>query len=83
MTVYAHYDSSGTIHALVVVNAPEGTSPMLTPKPGLFVAEIEGEVEGLNLNPEAADADLETLRTVIQNLRVATPIPRCRLAPKP
>ena len=66
---------------LVVVNAPEGISPMLTPKPGLFVAEVEGEVEGLKLEPKAAD--LEALRKVVKNLRVATPVTRCKLVPKP
>jgi hypothetical protein len=81
MKVYVHYDHSGAIHALITVNAPADHVPMLTPDPGLFVAEIEGEVPGLKPHPEASD--LETLRKIAQTLRVDTPMPRCKLVSKP
>jgi len=43
MKVYVHYDSSGAIHDLIAVDAPEIASAMLAPQPGLFVAEVEGK----------------------------------------
>jgi hypothetical protein len=77
MKVYVHYDSSGAVHSLVAVNTPEGSSAMLTPRPGLFVAELDGEVEGLKLKPDARE--LEALRDMVKELRVPTSPPRCTL----
>ena len=54
---------------------------MLAPQPGLFVAEVEGDVPGLK--PEPDKSDPEALRKSLQTLRVATPIPRCKLVSKP
>ncbi len=81
MKVYVHYDRSGAIHGLIAVNAPADRIPMLTPEPGLFVAEVEGEIPGLKPDPD--ESDLEALRKIAQTLRVATPIPRCKLVSKP
>jgi hypothetical protein len=80
MKVYVHYDSSGAIHGLIAVNAPADRIPMLATGPGLFVAEAEGEVP--RLKPEPDESDLEALRKIAQTLRVATPIPRCKLVRK-
>ena len=81
MKVYVHYDRFGTIHGLIAVNAPADHSPMLAPGPGLFVAEVEGEIPGLKAEPEVSD--LAALRKIAQTLQVATPIPRCKLVSKP
>jgi hypothetical protein len=54
--------------------------PMLVPEPGLFVAEVEGEIPGWK--HETDPPDLEALRKIAQTLRVATPIPRCKLVRK-
>jgi len=35
------------------------------------------------LKPEPDESDLEALRKIVQTLRVATPIPRCKLVSKP
>jgi hypothetical protein len=81
MKVYVHYDSSGAIHDLIAVDAPADRIAMLAPQPGLFVAEVEGKVPGLK--PEPDKSDPEALRKSLQTLRVATPIPRCKLVSKP
>ena len=81
MKVYVHYDYSGAVHSLIVVDAPADQIPMLALAPGLFVAEVEGEVPGLKPDPD--EADLKALRKNLQTLRVATPIPRCKLVSKP
>jgi hypothetical protein len=80
MKVYVHYDSSGAIHGLIAVNAPADRMPILTPKAGLFVAEVEGKVPGWKY--ETGEPDLKALREIAQTLRVATPIPRCKLVRK-
>jgi hypothetical protein len=80
MKVYVHYDGSGAIHGLITVNAPEDRIPMLAPGPGLFVAEVEGEIPGLKNAPDGSD--MEALRKIAQTLRVATPNPCCRLVRK-
>jgi len=33
MKISTHYDSTGTIHALITSNAPDGFSLMLVPEP--------------------------------------------------
>jgi hypothetical protein len=81
MKVYVHHDYSGAVHSLIVANAPADRIPMLAPGPGLFVAEVEGDVPGLK--PELDESDLEALRKIAQTLRVATPILRCKLVSKP
>jgi hypothetical protein len=81
MKVYVHYDYSGAVHSLIVVNAPVDRIPMLAPGPGLFVAEVEGEILGLKSEPD--ERDLEALSKIAETLRVATPIPRCKLVSKP
>jgi hypothetical protein len=80
MKVYAHHDASGAIHGLVVVDAPEERTPMLAPRPGHFVGEIEGRVPGWKHKP--GQPGLEALRKVAENLRVDTPIGRCKLVRK-
>lgn len=80
MKVYVHYDSSGVIHGLIAVNAPADRMPMLAPKAGLFVAEVEGKVPGWK--HETGEPDMKALHEIAQTLRVATPIPRCKLVRK-
>ena len=81
MKVYVHYDSSGAIHGLIAVNAPADRMPMLTPKAGLFVAEVEGAVPGWKPR-KTGEPDMKALHEIAQTLRVATPIPRCKLVRK-
>jgi hypothetical protein len=81
MKAYVHYDYSGAVHSLIVANAPADRIPMLAPGPGLFVAEVEGEIPGLKTEPD--ERDLEALDKLAETLRVATPIPRCKLVSKP
>ena len=75
-----HYDSSGAIHRLIAVNAPVDHMPMLVPEPGLFVGEVAGEIPGWKHETDLPD--LEALRKIAQTLRVATPIPSCKLVRK-
>jgi hypothetical protein len=77
MKAYVHYDRFGAIHGLITVNAPDDRIPMLAPAPGLFVAEVEGDIPGLKL--ETGEPDLDAVRKIVQTLQVATPIPRCKL----
>jgi hypothetical protein len=77
MKVYVHYDYSGAVHSLVVSNAPADHIPMLSPGPGLFVAEVEGEVPGLESEPD--ERALEAISKIATTFRVATPVPRCKL----
>jgi hypothetical protein len=81
MKVYVHYDGSGAIHSLISVDAPSDRIPMLVPEPGLFVAEVEGEIPGLK--HERDESDLQALSKIAQTLRVATSSPRCKLVSKP
>jgi hypothetical protein len=74
--ILAHYDSAGTIHSLIMVNAPAGASLMPAPKPGLFVAEVEG-LELKSAAPHTAE-----LREIAKTHKVATPPPHCTLAKK-
>ena len=76
MKTFAHFDSTGTIRALITVNAPKGVSAMLTPKPGLFVAEVEG------LKVKSGAPDLEALREIAKAHKVATPLACYPLAKK-
>jgi hypothetical protein len=80
MKVYVYHDSTGAVRSLVAVSVAERGSPMLAPKPGIFVSEVEGEVEDLKLTPEASD--LEAFRKMAKGLRVATPTPRTTLIRK-
>jgi hypothetical protein len=77
MAVFAHFDSEGSIRALVNVNAPPGMSIMLTPKPGSFVAEVEG----LKLKSQGF-AGLEELHEIAQTHKISSPVPRCKLTKK-
>jgi hypothetical protein len=74
MKLFAHYDATGAIRSIVTVNAPSQFHAMLTPKPGLSVAEVEGtEIK--------ANATVEELRKIGKEKRVATPN-RVRLTTK-
>lgn len=75
MKIYAHYDSEGNIHSLIVGNAPKGVEVMLSPEPGLYV----GEVEGLKIKDER---DVDALRKIGESHRVANPSPRIKLTKK-
>lgn len=75
MKVYAYYDLEGNIQSLLSVEAEEGAYAMRTPKPGLFVAEIE--IEGLELKNDPSDP--EALLEIAENYMVTTPLPRLKL----
>jgi hypothetical protein len=76
MKLFVHHDTTGTIRSLIIVNAPEKVSLMLTPNPGLLVAEVEG----VNVNPGAPD--VRALREIGKSHKVVTPLPRTKLAKK-
>ena len=42
MKIYAHYDMDGNINSLVADGGDKGLKAMLTPQPGLSVAEVTG-----------------------------------------
>lgn len=73
MKIYAHYDTEGTIHALILINAPDGFGAMVAPEPGLLVAEVEG------LQLKSAAPHVEELRKIAKTYKVATPQPRSKL----
>jgi hypothetical protein len=74
MKLFVHHDATGAIRSIVTVNAPSQFNAMLTPKPGLLVAEVEGtEIK--------AGASVEELRKIGKAQRVVTPN-RVRLATK-
>jgi hypothetical protein len=74
MKTFVHFDSVGSIHAVVTVDAPDGVTAMLEPEPGLLVAEVDGS------EFESAAGEAEKIREMVKNYRVATPSgPRCRL----
>lgn len=70
MKTFVHYDSSGAIHSLIAVDAPEGVSVALESEPGIFV----GEVEGVKLTSGAID--VETVSEIPENYKVALPTSR-------
>ena len=76
MRVFAYYDTAGTIHSLITNSGPDGFSAMLTSKPDLFVAEVEG----LQLKSNAPH--IEELRKIAETHKIATPLPRCTLVRK-
>lgn len=78
MKLIAHYDSEGTIHALLRVDAPEGMSVMLAPEAGLFAGEIDPA--GLELQSDAPGAD--QLEALTKTYKIATPLPRLKLTRK-
>jgi hypothetical protein len=80
MKFYVHYDCSGAIHGLITVDAPADRMPMFVPEPGLFLGEVEGDIPGWK--HETDQPDMEALRKIAQTLRVATPIPLCKLVTK-
>jgi hypothetical protein len=75
MKLFVHHDATGAIHSIVTVHAPERVGLMLTPAPGLFVAEIEGT----KVKPGVPD--VEELRKIAKTHEVATPN-RCKLTKK-
>ena len=75
MSVFVHYDRGGTIHSFVTVNAPEG-GMMLTPRPGMLVAEVEG----VQLQP--GPAGHAALREIAKSHVVQAPQQRVALVKK-
>jgi hypothetical protein len=65
MRTFAHFDATGSIRALVTVDAPEGISAGLVPEPGVFI----DEVEGVDLNPN--ELDLEAAGEIFKRYKVA------------
>ena len=75
MKLVAHYDVSGKIHSVTWVNAPQGVSLMLTPRPGELIAEVEDH----NLTGSPNE---KALRDIAANHTIAEPITRRKLAKK-
>jgi hypothetical protein len=76
MKLFAHFDTSGKIHSLTSVNAPDGISLMLTPSVGRLVAEVEGHGLGeRELNEKA-------LRELAKSHIIAEPLRRYTLVKK-
>jgi hypothetical protein len=71
-----HYDSSGRIESMIVVNGPRGMSAGLTPKPGLLAAEVEG------VNVGAGAPDIEAFRKLVKSHKVPAPTARIALGRK-
>jgi hypothetical protein len=71
-----HYDSSGRIESLIVVNGPPGMNAGLTPKPGLLAADVEGMKIG------AGAPDVEAFRKLVKDQKVLSPVTRIALAKK-
>jgi hypothetical protein len=79
MRIFAQYDSTGTIRALITVEAGEGAIAMPTPPPGVFVAEIDGlKLDGLKIRSGAPDL-VEALRAIAKSHKVGKPLPSCTL----
>jgi hypothetical protein len=78
MTIYAYYDRTGKIRSLISLHTQDGAGMMVTPKPGLFVAEIEG------LALKSKPPHFEELREIAQSHVIAIPggAPRCTLTKK-
>ena len=53
MKFYAHHDAAGRISSIVVDDSPENVGVTLSPRPGLFVTEIEGLDDKLLNDPDA------------------------------
>jgi len=73
MKVYVQYDSEGTIHSLLFGDAPSGGGFGVVPKPGTFVAEVDG----VEIPP--GDSVMDSMRQILQTHEVARPFPRCTL----
>jgi hypothetical protein len=76
MRLFAHFDVSGRIHSVTWLNAPQGVSLMLTPRPGELVAEVEGH------NLAGSMPSEKTLRDIAKSHTIAAPLTRCTLAKK-
>jgi hypothetical protein len=78
MAIYAHYDHTGTIRALISVKVPrdKAAGMMMAPKPGLFVAEVEG------LKLKSDPPSREEARALAATHRIATPFPCTKLVRK-
>jgi hypothetical protein len=66
MTVFAHCDPAGNIHAFILVNAPAGVSGGIVPKPGETVVEVQG----VTLAP--SPTSVAQARQIATNQRIAT-----------
>ena len=73
-TAHIQCDADGTIHALLRVDAPEGMSVMVARGPGLLFGELD------DAELESDDGIAEALELLLRSYRVATPLPRLKLA---
>jgi len=64
MKIYAHYDLDGNVHSLIAGSGEKGLQAMLTPEPGLSVAEIVG------VKLDNAQ-DFDAIRKIAESHRVA------------
>jgi hypothetical protein len=65
MRTFAHHDGSGTIRALITVDAPDGIMAGLVPDYGVLVEEVEG----VDLTP--SELDIESAREIFERYKVA------------
>jgi hypothetical protein len=68
----AHYDANGNITALITGNGPDSLHVMVTPKPGQFVAQVEG------IAHQPGMQDVAALREAAKKLHVTAELPVAR-----
>jgi predicted ArsR family transcriptional regulator len=66
MKTFVHFSSGGTIHSVVMVDAPDGVTAMLQPDAGQMVAEVEAP----ELASASKDNEVEKLRELIKQYKV-------------
>ena len=82
MKIFAHFDTKGTIRAVISVEGREGTVGMPTPTAGTFVAEIDGlKLDGLKIKSGTPEM-IEALRAMVKDHKVESALPRCTLTKK-
>jgi hypothetical protein len=77
MKSFVHYNSRGTVQAIITVQAPEKLTVMLTPKSGHFVAEVN-KMSGAN----NATLDLNWLRMLARSQKVDVTLRQLTLSAK-
>ena len=69
MNSYVQFDSAGTIHSVVIIDAPDGVQAGIDVEPGLSVAEIDSS----DIKPPTTEAELNELVAFAQNYQVSVP----------
>ena len=77
MKTFAHFDSRGAIHSLVVIDDSEGVAGGVTPEAGMLVDEIQD----VKLKADNLDIDLAT--DIAERYEVVQPKGARQLKEKP